>query len=124
MSIGTVVWNELNTRDQKKAQDFYGPLMGWEFEAVPQGDGEYIMAKQGDAYVAGIFDLSTLPALDGVPDHWFTYFGVEDIDASVAMVVANGGSVKRPVFEVMGGMKVAIVIDNNGAVLGLNQQPS
>jgi predicted enzyme related to lactoylglutathione lyase len=124
LSTGTVVWNELNTRDQEAAKKFYGPLMGWEFETIPQGDSEYVMAKIGDAYVAGLFDLSTLPALDGVPDHWFTYFGVADIDASVAQVVATGGSVKRPVFEVMGGMRIAIVIDSNGAVLGLNQQPS
>lgn len=119
--IGKVCWNELNTRDQAAAKKFYGDLMGWEFESMPSGDNEYVMAKQGDEYVAGFFDMTGLEMLNGVPDHWFTYFAVADLDKTVDEVVKKGGSIRRPPFEVGQGMRIAIVTDASGAVLGLNQ---
>ena len=120
-TVNKICWNELNTRDQKAAQEFYGALFGWEFETMPAGESDYIMARLGDEYVAGFFDLSSLPMLDGVPDHWFTYIGVEDIEATVEATLKAGGSIRRPVFEVGGGMKIAILVDATGAVFGVNQ---
>lgn len=119
--VGQVSWNELNTRDVAGAQKYYGKVFGWNFDAMPMGESEYILAKNGDEMVCGIYDMNTLPMLEGVPDHWFTYFEVADINAAVESAEAAGGSIRRPPFEVMGGMKIAIIVDSNGGVFGITE---
>ena len=54
-----------------------------------------------------------------VPDHWFTYFAVDDVDKSVKAVTAAGGKMVRPPFEVPGTGRIAIVKDVNGGVFGI-----
>lgn len=119
--VGQVSWNEFNTRNVKAARAFYGAMFGWEFDTMPMEGGEYVIAKQGEEMIAGIFDMDTEPMLKGIPDHWFTYFEVADINASVKAAVDAGGSIKRPVFEVPGGMLCAIIVDATGGVFGLTQ---
>ena len=54
---GTFYWNELMTRDTKKARDFYGTMLGWTFDAMPMPGGmTYYVAKQGDKPAAGKAD--------------------------------------------------------------------
>jgi len=120
--VGTICWNELNTRDLGKARQFYGDLFGWTFDATPMGDSEYLVAMQGDQMVGGIYDLNSEPLLDGIPDHWFTYVQVENIEKMVDATVKAGGEIRRPPFEVPGNMKVAVVADANGAVFGYMEQ--
>src|SRR3954468_7531811 len=38
---GALCWNELNTRDVEAAQAFYGELLGWTFEKIPDIPMEY-----------------------------------------------------------------------------------
>ena len=54
-----------------------------------------------------------------VPDHWFTYFAVKDVDKSAKEVVAAGGKVRRPPFDVPGVGRIAIVADANGGMFGI-----
>ena len=35
---GAVHWNELNTRDVKKAKDFYKKTLGWSYDDMPMGE--------------------------------------------------------------------------------------
>ena len=52
---GTFYWNELMTRDPKKARDFYGPMLGWTFDVMPMANGmSYYVCKQAGKPVAGI----------------------------------------------------------------------
>ncbi len=122
---GRVIWNELNTRDVEAAKAYYGAVCGWSFETspIPGGEGDYTSAKLGDDMVAGVFDITGMPGLDEVPAHWMTYFGVNDVDESVAASTAAGGSVIRPAFDVPGVGKFAIIVDATGAAIGL-MQPS
>ena len=122
---GKVIWNELNTRDVEAAKAYYGAVCGWRFETspIPGGGGDYTTAKLGEEMVAGLFDFSDTPGADDGPDHWLTYFGVEDIEASFAQNAASGGAAIRPPFEVPGVGKFALVTDATGAMLGL-MEPS
>jgi predicted enzyme related to lactoylglutathione lyase len=62
---GMIVWHELNTHDARKACDFYGSLLGWQFEEVPRPDIEVddinervAAAKQiGAQVIRKLFDL-------------------------------------------------------------------
>lgn len=120
---GKVIWNELNTRDVKAAQAYYGAVCGWTFDTapIPGGEGDYTTAKLGDEMVAGVFDINGMDGLEDVPDHWMTYFGVADVAASVAASTKAGGQVVRTPFEVAGVGHFAIVVDATGAVIGLMQ---
>ena len=72
--------------------------------------------------VAG-FELGLVP--DGTPGGQgsITYWGVDDIDAELARIVALGASVHGPVQEVGQGIRTAELLDPFGNVLGLIQNP-
>lgn len=118
---GKVIWNELNTRDVEGAKTFYAAVCGWTFDSMPMADGasNYVIAKAGDEMAGGFFDLKDLPELEGVPAHWLTYVGVDDVDAAARETEAQGGCVRRPPWDIPGVGRIAIVQDSTGAVLGL-----
>ncbi|PIB23232.1 hypothetical protein BFP76_09460 [Amylibacter kogurei] len=116
---GQIWWTELNTWDPDKAKDYYGAVMGWTFEETPTAGTDnarpYYIAKKGDQPVAGIFNLVS-PDFNGVPDHWFTYFSVTDLDATLTNTVEKGGKVHRQPFEIPNVGRMAVVADSNGGV--------
>src|SRR5437870_3082576 len=73
---GTVVWNELLTKDTNKAQSFYGGLLGWNFEKFPAGDTDYTIIQNGNEQGGGgMFAID--PSWGPVPPNWMVYFAVE-----------------------------------------------
>jgi uncharacterized protein len=115
---GHFYWNELMTRDPEGAKAFYGGQIGWRFEAMsmPQG-GSYWICKEGDRPAAGILDMNQ-PGFEGIPNHWFAYLAVDDVDARVAKATAAGAKLLRPIFDVPGVGRIAILQDPAGAVMG------
>ena len=115
---GTFYWNELMTRDAEKAKAFYAETLGWTFDAMamPEG-GTYWLAKAGDAPAGGILTMDG-PQFEGVPEHWFAYIAVDDVDASVGRAEAAGATIVRPVFEVPGIGRIVILKDVNGVAMG------
>jgi predicted enzyme related to lactoylglutathione lyase len=114
---GNFYWNELMTRDADKAKKFYGDVIGWTFDAMPMPDGTYWVAKVGDKFVGGIFPL-TSPQYDGVPECWMSYLAVDDVDARVAKATAAGARLMKPVFDVPGVGRIAILTEPGGAGIG------
>ena len=116
---GTFFWNELMTWSVDKAKAFYRETLGWQYESHPMADGgTYTLCKAGDAMAAGIFEMKPGTGFDGVPDHWFSYITVDDIDARLADVAAAGGEVCRPAFDVPDAGRFAVVKDSAGAFIG------
>ncbi len=115
---GTFYWNELMTRDPKKARDFYGPMLGWTFDVMPMANGmSYYVCKQAGKPVAGIFEM-TGADFAGVPTHWFAYIEVDDVDRRVAAATKAGAKLHRPIFDVPGVGRIAIIEDPVGAHVG------
>lgn len=115
---GHFYWNELNTRNAAKAMEFYGESLGWTFEEMAMENGEiYYICKEGDVPVGGIFTMPS-PDFDGIPEHWFSYIAVDDIDKRIAKAVSAGATVVRQPFDAQGVGRIAIVQDVNGANLG------
>ncbi|MGI9509851.1 MAG: VOC family protein [Geminicoccaceae bacterium] len=111
-------WNELNVSDAKDAKAFYEETIGWTFNGMddPEG-GTYWVAMDGETPVAGIFTMKG-PGFEGIPNHWFAYIAVDDVDARLEKAVNAGAVVKRPPFDIPGIGRIAIVQDPSGAVLG------
>lgn len=116
-SHGHFYWNELMTRDAEKAKKFYSGAIGWTFEAMPMPDDTYWVAKMGTAYVGGLFAL-TSPQFDGVPEGWMSYLAVDDVDARVKKATAAGAKLMRPIFDVPGVGRIAILTEPGGAGIG------
>jgi predicted enzyme related to lactoylglutathione lyase len=116
-SSGTFYWNELMTRDVEKAKQFYGATLGWTFDAMPNDQGTYWVAKSGDQPVAGILPMVG-PDYDNEPEGWVAYVAVKDLSTALARATSEGGQVVREPFEVPGVGRIAIVADAQGIVLG------
>jgi predicted enzyme related to lactoylglutathione lyase len=115
---GKVVWNDLITEDLAAAREFYGGLFGWTFEDAQERDGgEYIVARDGDIYVAGI--LSVAPRQDGEKlTRWLPYVSVDDVETAISRSKAGGATVAADARDVSLG-RVAAIVDPEGAVIGL-----
>ncbi len=116
---GMIWWSELMTRDVPTARRYYEALAGWSFSTVPMGEDSYHLASRNGQPIAGMMDMSTMPGMETVPPHWFTYIAVEDVDAAVAATRAAGGQVVKDVFEVPDTGRIAIIADPTGAALGI-----
>ncbi|MEX0853564.1 MAG: VOC family protein [Bauldia sp.] len=116
---GAFHWNELMTRDVKKAKDFYKKTLGWTYDDMPMGDmyGTYTIVKAGDQMVAGMFKMEG-PMFDDMPETWFTYVAVDDLDKRLNKVKEAGGKVMREAWDVAGVGRLAIVAAPGGAAQG------
>ena len=80
-------------------------------------ESEYTVCKSGDVPVGGMIEMSGA-LFDGIPNHWFAYIAVDDIDARLAKVEAAGGDIIRPAFDVPKVGRIAVVKDKTGAAIG------
>ena len=117
MPHGNFCWNELMTRDVEKAKKFYGDTIGWCFDAMRSPMGVYWIAKMGDKPVGGLFTL-TSPQFGGVPESWMSYLAVDDVDARVKKAQGAGAKLMRPMFDVPGVGRIAILTEPGGAGIG------
>ncbi|MEO0672465.1 MAG: VOC family protein [Pseudomonadota bacterium] len=115
---GRVYFNELNTWDPDAAKTYYGAVFGWSFVETPTAGTDnqrpYHIAKIGDDVVAGMFTMVS-PHFDGIPDHWFTYLAVDDLDAAIKTSDSAGGKVTRPPFVIPDFGRMAVVAGPTGA---------
>jgi predicted enzyme related to lactoylglutathione lyase len=115
---GTFYWNELMTRNVERAKTFYGTTIGWSFDAMPMpGGGTYWVAKIGDQPVGGLFDISA-PEFGAVPENWMSYLAVDDVDARVKKAEAAGARLMKPIFDVPGVGRIAVLMEPGGAGVG------
>lgn len=118
-SHGSFFWNELMTRDTERARKFYADTIGWSFDPMPMQDGgTYWVAKAGDGKPAGgIFEMKG-SCFEGVPEHWMPYLAVDDVDKRAEKAVAAGATLMRPLFDIPGIGRIAILKEPGGAAVG------
>jgi predicted enzyme related to lactoylglutathione lyase len=111
----TLAWHELTTRDAGASKAFYEQVVGWTYQAMPEGAGApgYEMIMVGERVVGGILPMVGDDWGD-LPSHWMVYFAVADTDAAAAKVAELGGSVSVPPFDMsVGRMSVCNDPDGN-----------
>lgn len=116
-SHGSFYWNELLSRDVERDKKFYADTLGWTFDGMPMEQGTYWVAKVGEKMVGGIFDIGT-PQFEGVPIGWLAYIAVDDVDARTAKATAVGATLMRPIFDVPGIGRIAMLKEPGGAGIG------
>jgi predicted enzyme related to lactoylglutathione lyase len=113
---GVPSWVDVATPDLDKAADFYSALFGWECPPGPEEAGGYRVCTLNGRTVAGIS-----PQMNPGPSMWSNYVNVDDADAVIGLVTANGGNVMVPPMDVMTAGRMAFFFDPVGAALGLWQ---
>ena len=122
---GKFVWFELVSREAKKAQAFYGEVLGWTVRPFPMGDFDYEMICAGDTMIGGYAapqhsaHWQREGESDRQPAHWISYLSIEDVDAAAKVATANGGKVIEAPFDASGVGRMARIADPQGAELSL-----
>jgi predicted enzyme related to lactoylglutathione lyase len=117
---GHMIWHELVTTDPDGAWTFYSGMFDWHQVEAIQTDkqGKYQMFGTGKRTLGGII---TKPADMPGPSAWLYYTTVDDLDAALRRVKANGGRVLNGPMEVPGGDHVAQCMDPQGAIFALHR---
>ena len=84
---------------------------------MPTENGTYWVAKMGNDIVGGLFPLPS-PQFDGVTEGWMSYLAVDNVDARVKKAQSLGAQLMRPMFDVPGVGRIAIVREPGGAGIG------
>ncbi|MFI8520772.1 VOC family protein [Streptomyces sp. NPDC085481] len=119
---GSLSWTELYTSDAAAAKEFYGGVLGWQFNdmKMPGSEGTYTLITPEGLPEArmhgGLMQVSeeALALAKGKP-YWHPVFAVADCDATVAKVSENGGSVQMGPVDAEGVGRLAVCLDPSKA---------
>jgi hypothetical protein len=115
-TYGAPNWVDLSTPDIKTATQFYRDLLGWTITPESSPMGDYYMGSIDGHQVGGMMQAG--PDQEGLPAIWTVFFHVQDVDATVERVLAAGGRVLEPPFD-LPAARVAIAADPIGAMFGI-----
>jgi uncharacterized protein len=108
-----VVHFEVLGKDTEVLSRFYGDTFQWEMQSVMP---TYTMAKSGgEGEIAG--GVGSAP--EGSPGHVTFYVQVDDLQAALEKIAANGGSTVQPPMDIPDGPSIALFADPEGHVVGL-----
>lgn len=106
---------EIPYDDEERAKRFYSTVFGWTFGSMPGYEG-YSMSTPGPGELSGGLGKRGVSG----PLTVRVYVEVDDVDASAAVVVANGGSVQEAKTDIGAGWYAA-VNDSEGNEFGIYQ---
>lgn len=102
--------------DTEKAKALYSTLLGME----PYTADEYYVGFQIDGQQIGLVNSSIAKGKTGVQAH----VHVDDIEATHQALLDAGAEEVDAIAEVGGGLRVSVVRDPDGNIIGLSQEPT
>ncbi|HEX7209329.1 MAG TPA: VOC family protein [Propionibacteriaceae bacterium] len=112
--IQPVTYVEINSPDLPRTRTFMEEVFDWHLE--PFAAADYLVAAAGDG---GGVDSGLMPSQDGNP-RTIPVIRVDDLEASLAAVVACGGKVVVPAFSISGVGRGCYITDPVGLLIGLH----
>ena len=115
MAIPRICYLEIPADEPRVSADFYAGVFGWRIRE--RGDGALAFDDGGE--VSGAFVTDRRPQdRSGIT----TYVMVDDAEATVARIVAAGGTIEAPLGHHT--ETIALFRDPGGNVLGVYQEPA
>lgn len=111
---GDFLWYELLTTDVNAAEKFYKAVLGWDVEDSGQPGMDYRLSYAGETAIGGMMKMPEQALEAGAKPVWLGYVGVDDVDQTVSEILAAGGSVQMPAFDVPEVGRMAMVTDPDG----------
>jgi predicted enzyme related to lactoylglutathione lyase len=123
--VGTIqgawIWYEVMTSDAAATRDFYQSVVGW---SISEGGEAPIfyghIARADGREVGGVLPLTPGMIEEGARTAWVGYIGVEDLDATMGAIIAQGGRILAPRMDIDEG-SFAMAMDPWGAAFYLMQ---
>lgn len=116
---GSFVWYELITTDIECAKAFYPRVLGWGTQDVSMPSMAYSLFTLGEASVSGLMGLPAGADKIGAKPRWIGYVGVDDVDATAALINQLKGAVHVPPTNFYNFSRFAVVADPQAASFGL-----
>jgi len=104
---------EFPADDVERAKAFYSQVFGWQFSSMEGMDG-YFLYDAGPGGLGGGIGQRNVNAPAGVRN----YIGVDSVEDTLAVALANGATLVTPVTDIGVGWYAAIK-DTEGNELGL-----
>ncbi len=111
-------WSELMTTDIEGSKAFYQAVLGIEGHTQDMGGMEYTTWIAGGRAVGGMMKTP----MEGIPNHWHTYFATDDVDGTCELITANGGAIHAGPMDISIG-RMATVADPWGAAFSVISMP-
>ena len=113
---GSFIWYELITGDVDGAKLFYDAVVGWSVESQSAFPNGYRMIGRSDGkFAGGVMPLSDEMRAHGARPVWLGYVSVDDVDAALSAMEADGAKAMMPAFDIPGVGRVALIADPQGA---------
>jgi len=118
--VGQFVWYDLLTNDLEGAKRFYGELFGWTFDDGGESSPVYTSILHNGRAIGGIADTGEMEReVDVNVSQWVSSLSVEDVDLAAAEVVRLGGEIRGEPQDLPNRGRVAVVRDNQNALVAL-----
>jgi predicted enzyme related to lactoylglutathione lyase len=108
---GGFIWYELITADADAAAAFYAEVIGWTASDAGVPGIDYRLFSANGTDVAGHMNIPAEGAEMGMRPGWYGFVGVDDVDAAVAAIEGEGGTVLMPAMDIEGVGRMALVTD-------------
>ncbi|MEO8306584.1 MAG: VOC family protein [Pseudomonadota bacterium] len=112
------IWYELMTTDATAAARFYGTVVGWKIaeRADPAATGQdyRTIVRSDGGSAGGVLQLTQEMCEHGARSTWMGYLHVDDVDAALKAIEADGGRPLMPKRALPVG-EIAMVADPAGA---------
>lgn len=113
---GTPCWVEIMVGDLSRSQEFYGSVLGWEFEDSGAEYGRYNNALVGGRRVAGM--SPPMEGDDEWPTVWTTYLATDGLDATAEAALAAGAEPLMEPMEIGTFARMGLWVEPGGAAFG------
>lgn len=109
------IWYDLMTPDIAKSKEFYSSVVGWKIADSGMPGMDYNVLKAGDIDVGGMMKtpLEMMEGAKGRP--WMGHIYVDSADIAAETAKKLGGKVYRPVTDIPGIGRFAVLGDIGGA---------
>lgn len=108
---GSPCWLDLGAPDVQAAADFYGAVLGWEFQSFGPEMSGYGLFRVNEKTVAAVGRLTE----EGARSAWMIYFDTRDADSTAEAVQRAGGTTRVAPLEADGEGRMAQFTDPQGA---------
>jgi uncharacterized protein len=112
----------INVDDMDRAMAFYGNVFGWKFTAW--GPPGFFLIDNGGEGIHGAMQQRQEPLTGTGVSGFECTITVEDVGASLELVVANGGKIKYPKSTIPTVGDIAMFWDTEGNYLGIARYDS
>ena len=114
----TFCWMQMRATDTGKSKEFYANMFSWKMNTTPMpDDSSYIEFDAGDGPAGGIGETDDLDT----PSSWLPFVQVSNIEAYTKKAEELGGKVIVPPTPIPDEGVYSVVLDPNGAEIGLYQ---